>query len=94
MIGAFYDAKDDVYQPIFGAQNSIRLPRLLAARLCASTGPSALATALRLLVYVEGLNVTNHANGEEYVYNVDYSRRGPPSPGCPSIAVLGARVEL
>ena len=25
-LGAFYDAKDDVYQPIFGAQNSIRLP--------------------------------------------------------------------
>ena len=48
---------------------------------------------VRVLVYLEGLNVTNHANSEEYIYNVDYSRRGTIT-GLPAIGVLGARVEL
>ncbi|MGO8995302.1 MAG: hypothetical protein ACLQVI_18450, partial [Polyangiaceae bacterium] len=47
----------------------------------------------RILVYLEGLNVTNHANGEEYIYNVNYTQRGTIT-GLPAIAVVGARVEL
>lgn len=92
VIGAFYDAKDDLYQPIFGAQNSIRLPDFwqLDVRVDRSF---LLGDSARLLVYVEGLNVTNRANGEEYIYNVDYSRRGTVT-GLPIIAVVGARVEL
>jgi TonB family protein len=90
--GAFYDAKDDVYQPIFGPQNSIRLPAFsqLDLRVDRSflVGESA-----RVLVYVEGLNVTNRANGEEYIYNTDYTRRGIIT-GLPAIAVVGARVDL
>ena len=92
VVGAFYDAKDDVYQPIFGAQNSIRLPSFwqLDVRVDRSF---LLGDTARLLVYLEGLNVTNHANGEEYVYSVDYTRRGTIT-GLPIVAVLGARVEL
>jgi hypothetical protein len=37
--------------------------------------------------------VTNHTNGEEYIYNVDYTKRGVIT-GLPAIAVLGARVDL
>jgi hypothetical protein len=37
--------------------------------------------------------VTNHANAEEYIYNVDYTQRGTIT-GLPTIAVVGARVEL
>jgi hypothetical protein len=92
VIGAFYDAKDDLYEPVFGPQNSIRLPdfwqldlRVDRSFLLGDTG--------RLLVYVEGLNVTNHTNGEEYIYNVDYTRRGTIT-GLPAIAVVGARVDL
>lgn len=90
--GAFYDAKDDLYEPIFGPQNSIRLPDFwqIDVRIDRSfaLGPNA-----RLLVYVEGLNVTNHANGEEYIYNVEYTQRGTVT-GLPAIAVVGARVDL
>ena len=37
--------------------------------------------------------VTDHSNGEEYVYSADYSRRGTVS-GLPILAVVGAKVEL
>jgi hypothetical protein len=90
--GAFYDAKDDVYQPIFGPQNSIRLPTFWQLDLRVDRS-FRLGESARLLVYLEGLNVTNRANGEEYIYNVDYTRRGIVT-GLPAIAVLGARVEL
>jgi hypothetical protein len=89
---ALYDLKDDVYQPIFGAQNSIRLPAFwqLDLRLDRSF---TFGDSTRLLVYLEGLNVTAHANQEEIVYNTDFKRRGYVT-GLPAIAVLGARLEL
>jgi TonB family protein len=90
--GAFYDARDDTYQPIFGAQNSVRLPDFWQLDLRVDRSFS-LGEDARLLVYVEGLNVTNRANGEEYIYNVDYSKRGTVT-GLPAIAVVGVRVEL
>ena len=92
--GAFYDAKDDVYQPIFGPQSSIRLPTFeqLDLRIDRSFLLEAPRGA-RLLVYLEGLNVLNRGNGEEYTYNVDYSRRGTVT-GLPIVAVLGGRLEL
>ncbi|HEX7600860.1 MAG TPA: hypothetical protein VF316_04610, partial [Polyangiaceae bacterium] len=90
--GAFYDVKDDQVQPILGAQGSIRLPDFwqLDARIDRSF---TLGQRGRLLLYVEGLNVTNHANGEEYVYSADYARRGTVV-GLPLIAMAGARVDL
>jgi hypothetical protein len=90
--GAFYDAKDDLYQPIFGAQNSIRLPDFWQLDLRVDRS-FLLGESARLLVYIEGLNVTNRANGEEYIYNTDYTRRGIIT-GLPAIAVVGARVDL
>jgi hypothetical protein len=90
--GAFYDAKDDLYQPIFGAQNSIRLPDFWQLDLRVDRS-FPIGDSGRLLVYVEGLNVTNRSNGEEYVYNVDYTRRGTVT-GLPFVAVVGARAEL
>jgi hypothetical protein len=92
VVGSFYDAKDDLYQPVFGAQNAIRLPDFwqLDLRIDRSFP---IGDSGRLLVYLEGLNVTNRANGEEYVYSFDYSRRGTVT-GLPIVGVLGARVDL
>jgi TonB family protein len=92
VLGAFYDAKDDVYQPVFGAQNSIRLPSFWQLDLRVDRS-FAFGDGGRVLVYVEGLNVTNRANGEEYVYSVDYTQRGTVT-GLPIVAVVGARVDL
>jgi hypothetical protein len=90
--GAFYDTKDDLYEPIFGPQNSIRLPDFWQLDLRVDRS-FLLGETARVLVYIEGLNVTNRANGEEYIYNVDYTRRGTIT-GVPAIAVIGARVDL
>ncbi len=92
VVGSFYDARDDVFQPAFGPQNSTRLPDFwqLDVRVDRSF---ALGRTARLLVYLEGLNVTDHANAEEYVYNVDFTRRATIT-GLPAVAVLGARVDL
>jgi len=92
VLGAFYDTKDDVYQPIFGAQNSIRLPAFWQVDLRVDRS-FPLGEGRRVLVYLEGLNVTNRANGEEYIYNVTYTQRGTVT-GLPAIAVVCARVEL
>jgi hypothetical protein len=91
VIGAFYDAKDDMYQPIFGPQNSIRLPDFWQLDLRVDRS-FVLGEAARVIVYVEGLNVTGRANGEEYIYNSDYTRRATIT-GLPAIAVIGARIE-
>ena len=92
VLGAFYDARDDQYQPVFGAQNSIRLPSFWQIDLRVDRS-FRLGEGARLLVYLEGLNVSNRSNGEEYIYNADYTRRGTVT-GLPAIAALGARVEL
>lgn len=92
VIGAFYDAKDNQYDPVFGPQNSIRLPAFwqIDARV---DREFALGPELRLRVYLEGLNVSGRSNGEEYVYNTAYAQRGTVA-GLPFVAVLGARMDL
>lgn len=92
VLGAFFDLRAAAYEPLFGAHNGERLPDFwqLDARLDRSFS---LGTHARLLVYLEALNVTNHANGEEYVYSFDYSKRGLVT-SLPALAVLGARLEL
>ena len=92
VLGALYDAKDDQYDPLFGAQNSLRLPTFwqLDVRVDRTIPVGSQAT---LRLYLEGLNVTGNANGEEYVYNVDYTQRGTIR-GLPLLAVAGARIDL
>ncbi|MEO7033229.1 MAG: TonB-dependent receptor plug domain-containing protein [Polyangiaceae bacterium] len=92
VLGALYDERDNVFQPIFGAHNSLRLPAFwqLDARLDRAL---ALGQHRRLVAYVELLNVTNRANGEEYRYDTDFGRRGVIS-GLPFVGVVGARLEL
>jgi hypothetical protein len=92
VVGSFYDAKDDTFQPVFGAQNSIRLPDFWQLDLRVDRRFEFTDDA-RLIVYLELLNVTNRQNGEEYAYSVDYERRGIIA-GLPVIAALGARMEF
>ena len=92
VVGAFYDEKDDAFQPIFGAHNGTRLPAFwqLDARVDRSFE---LSETTRLLVYLEVLNVTDHANAEEFSYSPDYTRRSVIT-GLPVVGVLGARLEI
>ena len=91
VVGAFYDATGDQYDPLFGPQNSVRLPAFwqIDARVDrrGSIGRAAFDA------YLEVLNLTDHTNAEEYVYNLDYTRRGAVT-GLPFVAVAGVKVEL
>jgi len=90
--GAFYDGRGDQYQPVFGKQNSIRIPDFvqLDVRL---EKTFTFRRGLSLNVYVDVQNVTNRANPEEIVYNFDFTRRAYIT-GLPTLAVLGARLQF
>ncbi|HEY0463796.1 MAG TPA: TonB-dependent receptor plug domain-containing protein [Polyangiaceae bacterium] len=92
VIAALFDEKHDRYQPVFGSQNSDRLPDFwqLDVRVDRNFW---LGRWGRLLAYVELLNLTNHENGEEYAYSSDYTQRGVIT-GLPFLGVAGVRLEL
>jgi hypothetical protein len=91
VVGTFYDAASDQYDPLFGSQNSIRLPTFW--QLDVRVDRSLLVGRVTVDAYLEALNLTDHTNGEEYVYNIDYTRRGTIT-GVPLVAVVGVRVDL
>jgi hypothetical protein len=92
VVGALYDTKDDQYDPLFGAQNSIRLPNFWQLDLRIDRAFT-LGRVARAFLYLEALNLTAHANAEDFAYNADYSQRGIVT-GLPLLASLGARGEL
>jgi len=92
VIGSYYDSKNDQYDPVFGPQNSIRIPPFysLDARVEKSF---TFGGRLKLNVFLDVQNLTNQSNPEEIVYNFDYSRQGYIN-GLPLLAVLGGRLEF
>lgn len=88
--GSFFDVSTGAFQPIFGAQNSIRLPSF--SSLDVRVQKSIPVGRMRLVGYLDWTNITNHDNPEEIVYNFDYSHSGYLS-GLPMLAVAGVRVE-
>jgi hypothetical protein len=92
VVGAFFDAKDDAFQPIFGSQNGIRLPDYWQLDLRVDRS-FALGGDWLVAVYAELLNATNHRNAEEFAYSTDYSRRGVIT-GLPAVAAFGIRMEF
>ncbi len=94
VIGAFWDARDDQYQPLFGAQNSIRLPDFVQLDLRVEYAFHWRRAGLDLYLDVE--NVSNRKNAEELAYREDYSNASHPGyvTGLPTTAVLGARVRF
>jgi TonB family protein len=90
VIGANYDARADTYVPVFGAQNSIRIPPFVSldARLAKRFKIGVMAAE----VYLDVQNVTDHSNPEEIVYNTNYTQRGYIT-GFPILPVVGARLS-
>lgn len=91
VVAAFYDATGDQYQPIFGAQNSQRLPPFVA--LDVRVEKTFTFQRIKLNLYLDIQNVTNQANPEEVTYNYDYSKLYYIT-GLPILPVLGARLEF
>jgi len=90
VIGSFYETTSGQFEPVFGPQNSTRLPPFFQLDLRLERKLSRGAASLTL--YLDLLNVTFHKNAEELAYSADYRRRGAIS-GLPTLAVLGARAE-
>src|SRR5262249_39819615 len=92
VVSSYYDSRADRFDPVFGAQNSIRIPAFWQLDLRADyTIP--ISSRVRALVFVDVQNVTNHDNAEEIVYSADFTQRGTIR-GLPTIAVVGGRVEF
>jgi TonB family protein len=88
--GSFYLARRDVYEPIFGRQNSIRIPAFM--QLDARVSKRFTFENVKAEVYLDVQNVTNRDNAEDIVYNFDYTKRDYIT-GLPLLPVAGARIE-
>jgi len=95
VVGSYYDARDDRAEPLFGPMNTTRTPAFYQLDLRVErTFPLGQAPgAPRLLLSLDVLNATFHANREEIIYSSDYTRKDTIR-GLPTLAVAGARVEL
>lgn len=91
VVGAYFDARDDRYDPLLGAQNSLRIPDFVQLDLRVERAFVWSRATLRL--YLDVQNVTWQRNPEEIVYSEDWSRRGYIT-GLPTLAILGARVTF
>jgi TonB family protein len=91
VVGSFFDSRTDAYEPVFGKQNSERIPPFLA--LDARVEKTFTFQRLKLNVYADVQNVTNQQNPEQVVYNFDYSHRYLIT-GLPILPVVGARLEF
>ncbi len=91
VFAAFKGDRRDLYEPIFGKQNSVRIPDFIQADVRVSKRFN-FGTAAKGELYVDVQNVTNRRNPEDIVYNYDYSQQGYIT-GLPVLPVLGARLE-
>ncbi|WP_394820718.1 TonB-dependent receptor domain-containing protein [Pendulispora albinea] len=90
VVGAFYNARRDLYEPYFGAQNSIRIPAFVQADLRVSKRFK--WDPFKLELYVDVQNITNQKNREDITYNYNYTKQNYIT-GLPTLAVAGARLE-
>jgi outer membrane receptor protein involved in Fe transport len=91
IVGAFYNARDDRIEPVFGGQNQIRLPTFFQLDLRAEKELVVGPVTVRFFVDVE--NVTNQANVEELAYDFGFSEQ-LPIRGLPVLGVAGVAAEF
>jgi len=89
--GADMNLKDYQAEPIFGPQNSIRIPAFYSLDVRIEKAVN--FGRLKLNVFLDVQNVTNRKNPEEITYSSDFSKRGYIT-GLPTLAVMGARMEF
>jgi len=89
--GSYFNLAMGQFEPIFGNQNTTRLPDFLA--LDVRLQKTMQFGRARFIGYLDATNVTNHDNAEEIAYNFDFSSRGYLT-GLPILVLAGARIEL
>jgi hypothetical protein len=91
VVGAFYDGRGDQFQPIFGAQNSFRIPDFVQLDVRVEKNFT-FHRGVQLNVFADIQNITNRQNPEEVVYNYNFTQRDYIM-GLPILAVVGAKVQ-
>ena len=91
VIGAYFNTTAQQYEPIFGAQNSIRIPAFYSFDV--RVEKALVVRRLKFNVFADVQNVTNRKNPEEIIYSADYAQRSYIT-GLPFLAVVGARMEF
>jgi TonB family protein len=88
VVGSYFDARRDLYEPVLGPKNGDRLPDFwqldvrLSKRFVIGTS--------ELEAYLDVQNVTDRQNPEEIAYSPDYTQKRYID-GLPILPVLGAR---
>jgi len=90
VIGSYYNAWADQYEPLLGPLYSARLPDFVQLDLRLEY-TLRLGSRLGLSVQLEVQNITNQANVEEQAYSHDFTAV-EPIVGLPTVAVLGLRI--
>jgi hypothetical protein len=91
VVGSYLDSTTGQHQPIFGPQNSIRLPIFYALDL--RIEKHFRRRSVDVVPYLEVLNLTNHANVEEFAYDEQFASRSNIT-GLPILAVAGLSIRF
>jgi TonB family protein len=88
VVRSYYDARADLYEPVFGVQNTIRIPPFFA--LDARVSRRFPIGRTEIEAWIEVQNATNQKNPEEIVYNTTYTQKSDIT-GLPVLPSLGVR---
>jgi TonB family protein len=91
VLGGWLNSQTNQYEPIYGVQNSIRIPSFYS--LDARVEKGLVWKRVRFEVFLDVQNVSNRKNPEEMTYSGDFSRRDYIT-GLPILAVAGVRLEF
>jgi hypothetical protein len=91
VLGSYYNAWADQYEPLLGPLGGTRLPDFLQLDLRLEY-TFLLPAGLRLSTQLEVQNATHHDNVQELAYSADW-QSVEPIRGLPTLAVLGLRVQ-
>jgi outer membrane receptor protein involved in Fe transport len=91
VVDSFMVSPPGLYQPVFGLQNSSRIPAFY--QFDARAEKSFVLRKRKLSVFLDVQNLTNRKNPEEIIYSQDYQQRSTIS-GLPTLAIGGARLEF
>ena len=88
--GAVYDADGDVWTPVYGENNSTRLP--MFAQLDLRVDYNIVYPTWILNIYLDIQNATNRGNQEGWAYQFDYQARQPQT-GLPILPIIGVNAS-
>jgi TonB family protein len=90
VIDSYLDTRRNVYEPVLGARNSIRIPEF--AQLDVRLAKTFNIAMTKAEVYLDVQNVTNRDNAEELIYSQNYAERSTIQ-GLPILPIVGLRWE-